>query len=182
LSTAILYQRDRGSTHAVSPSQHNNYDKTLLYYARFARQFSRLIGCPERHVIWEGAGVPALIGARIDLQMPLPLPGSASCICTLLRPFVLRAQVGKTGTGPIDPIESTDPCKIDSRALLLGTHDLSKSRERVHYTASWNIPQAWDLVWEPVQHSAGVFCAVHPHSNSQHSCLSSVHTILQVDR
>ena len=33
-----------------------------------SRQFSRLIGCPERHVIWEGAGVPALIGARIDLH------------------------------------------------------------------------------------------------------------------
>ena len=41
--------------------------KTVLY-ARFARQFSRLIGCPERHVIWQGAGVPALIGARIDLH------------------------------------------------------------------------------------------------------------------
>jgi hypothetical protein len=33
-----------------------------------SRQFSRLIGCPERHVIWQCAGVPALIGARTDLH------------------------------------------------------------------------------------------------------------------
>lgn len=78
--------------------------------------------------------------------MPFPLPGSASCICTLLRPSVLRAQDAKTGTGPIDPNESTGPCKFDYRASLLETHSQLKLGERVHHTASWDIPQAWDMV------------------------------------
>jgi hypothetical protein len=103
--------------------------------------------------------------------MPLPLPGSASCICTLLRPFVLRAQDGKPGQQALlIPPRPTDPCKFDYRALLLDTHSLLKPRERVLSTAACDIPQAWDMIWEPVQHFTSVFLAVRPHSISQ-KCL-----------
>jgi hypothetical protein len=116
--------------------------------------------------------------------MPLPLPGSASCICMLLRPFVLRAQVEKPGQGLIDPTESNG--SLQTRALLLDTHSQLEPRERVLYTAAWDIPQAWDTVWESVQHFAGVFLAVHPHSISQnvHVCpsLSSLRNFIRADR
>jgi hypothetical protein len=51
---------------------------------------------------------------------------------------------------------------------------------------SLDIPQARDMVWEPVQHFTGVFLAVRPHSISQ-KCLhlslsSSLRNFVRADR
>jgi hypothetical protein len=118
--------------------------------------------------------------------MPLPLPGSASCICMLLRPFVLRAQDGKPGQGLIDPTESNGSLQTRPSCLALGHPQPIGAEGRVLYTAAWDIPQVWNMFWESVQHFAGVFLAVHPHSTLQnvHICpsISSLRNFIRADR
>jgi hypothetical protein len=101
--------------------------------------------------------------------MTLPLPGSASCICTLLRPFDSASTGCKTGMGFKCLTECSGLCKVDYRAspLLLETHNPLTPGKGVHYTASWNIPQAWDIFCKFVQCPAVVLhCTPTLHSGS----------------